>query len=52
MLGPTAVLLPYPGDNILGDGFTDDDLCVDADVWHGNKKYGAIVLRQVLDHLR
>jgi hypothetical protein len=45
-LGPRFSLLDYPLPAPSLDGFMDEEWCV-ADPWHGNDKYGALVLDQI-----
>lgn len=45
-LGPQVILLDYPLNDILHDGFMNESLC-ETDPFHGNKQYGALVLEQI-----
>jgi hypothetical protein len=49
-LGSSCTLLPYPLAESLRDGFIDGELC-SPDPWHGNEKYGALVLDQICEAL-
>ena len=45
-IGDKVSLLPYPSDDIMEDGFMDESLC-EADPFHGNIRYGVLVVSQI-----
>jgi hypothetical protein len=45
-IGDNLCLLPYPSADIMEDGFMDGALC-EADPFHGNVRYGSLVVRQL-----
>jgi hypothetical protein len=49
-LGSSFTLLPYPLPDPLREGFVAAELC-ETDPWHGNEKYGELVLTQVCERL-
>jgi hypothetical protein len=48
-LGPRFTLLDYPLPASSDDGFMDGHWCEPRDYWHGNAKYGGLVLDQIMD---
>jgi hypothetical protein len=45
-LEPRVILLDYPLQDILKDGFIDGNFC-DSDPFHANEKYGALIVEQI-----